>query len=159
MHLLNCEETVKSYYTYVVYYNGLNRCVQLMFKAVDDRDFSSVYNSFRPISAKGIALDTITYPCEDNASWNDKTREYYHSLKDSDKISWGIFADNIDTDPLKSKIPRHGRENRLQVPHCHLLHGNGLELSAEGCSGTDRGWSDSAFHVPFFPLDRCRGHG
>lgn len=111
MHLLNCEETVKSYYTYVVYYNGLNRCVQLMFKAVDDRDFSSVYNSFRPISAKGIALDTITYPCEDNASWNDKTREYYHSLKDSDKISWGIFADNIDTDPLKSKIP--GMEEKI----------------------------------------------
>ena len=105
MHLLDCEETIKSYYTYVVYYNGTNRCVQLMFKAVDDRDFASVYNTFRPISVKGIALDTLTYPCEDKASWNEETRAYYNSLKNADKISWGIFADNIDTGTLDSKIP------------------------------------------------------
>lgn len=117
MHLLDCEETIKSYYTYVVYYNGTNRCVQLMFKAVDDRDFASVYNTFRPISAKGASLDTLTYPCEDKASWNEETRAYYNSLKNADKISWGIFADNIDTG---TRIPKSPGSRKRSIIHSPL---------------------------------------
>ncbi|MGN0172601.1 MAG: glycosyl hydrolase [Acutalibacteraceae bacterium] len=117
MHLLECDPSVKSYYTYVVYYNEINRCVQLMFKSVDDRDFAAVYNSFDPIVAKGTAVDTLLYPCEDNPSWNEETSAYYHSLKESDKMTWGLFAGNVDDNNLfRVKIPVIEKAIDFQFP-------------------------------------------
>ena len=105
MHLMECDDTVKSFYTYVIAHNGVSPCVQLMFKAVDNRDFSPVYRSLRVIPVRGKGVDTVTYPCRDNPSWNDKTRAFYHSLRERKKLLWGIFCGNLDTGSLEEAIP------------------------------------------------------
>lgn len=105
MHLMECDDTVKSFYTYVIAHNGVSPCVQLMFKAVDNRDFSPVYRSLRVIPVRGKGVDTVTYLCRDNPSWNDKTRAFYHSLRERKKVLWGIFAGNLDTGSLEEAIP------------------------------------------------------
>ena len=106
MQMLECAASVKSYYTYVVIYNNVNRCVQLMFKAIDDRDFASVYQSFRTIVKKGAAMDTVTYPREDNPSWSDATAAYYHELTERDNITWGVFSGNLtETNTMRLQVP------------------------------------------------------
>ncbi len=104
MHLKGCAPTVQSYYTYVVIYNDLT-LHQLIFKCVDDRDFSAVYTTFRTIYEKGAGVDGVTYPCKDNPSWSEETKAYYDSLMNTETIQWGLFNGNIQDDPLEHRYP------------------------------------------------------
>lgn len=97
-------EGTKNYYTYVAIYNEL-KLTLLMFKAIDDRDFADVYNTYQSIYDKGAAVDTVAYPEGGNPNWAPETKELYDSIMNTDHVIWGMFNGNIDNDPLELKYP------------------------------------------------------
>ncbi len=103
--LEDCPAGTKCYYTYVDYYNDLGETVHMMFKAIDDRDFSDVYNSFQGIYQKGAPVDTRLYPCMDNPNWSDETKDYYHALKEQEHVDWGLFSYKLQTTGIEINIP------------------------------------------------------
>ena len=104
LHLEDCLEGTKSYYTYAVFYNDL-KMTYMMFKCVDDRDFANVYNTYQSIYEKGTAVDTLAYPEGGNENWTTETKELYDRIMESDKVIWGMVNGNIEQDPLKIKYP------------------------------------------------------
>lgn len=103
----NLEETLegtKSYYTYVVFYSEL-KITYMMFKCVDDRDFSEVYMSYKSIYDKGMAVDTLTYPEGADKNWNEETKALYDEIKGTENVIWGMVNGNIDGDPLQMNYP------------------------------------------------------
>ncbi len=104
LHLKETLEGTKCYYTYVVCYNEL-RITHLMFKAVDDRDFSEVYTTLQAIYDKGAAVDTLSYPESPSPSWNEDTLALYNELQARDTVMWGLVNGNLQDDPLKVKYP------------------------------------------------------
>ncbi len=104
LHLKECLEGTKSYYTYVVFYNDL-KMTYMMFKCVDDRDFADVYNSYKSIYEKGAPIDTLAYPEGGNPNWTAETKELYDRMMTTDKVIWGMVNGNIEKHPLKRDYP------------------------------------------------------
>ncbi|MGN0172706.1 MAG: hypothetical protein ACI39E_07970, partial [Acutalibacteraceae bacterium] len=132
--LEGCPEGTKCYYTYVDYYNELNASYHLMFKAVDDRDFSKVYMSFQGIYDKGAALDTITYPCENNPNWNEETTAYYEALKTQDYVQWGLFVPRIESNGWDITIPMIEKKLDYEFPVISQYVHFGTDFPTEFCN-------------------------
>ncbi len=105
LKLEDCKEGTKCYYTYADFYNDLNQTVHMMFKAVDDRDFSDVINSFQRVAQKGYGADNWTYPQSNNPNWNETTTNYYENLKVQDHVDWGLFSYKLQNIGWKVNIP------------------------------------------------------
>jgi len=101
MHLKDCPEGTKCYYTYVVFYNEL-KMTYMMFKCVDDRDFAEVYNSYQSIYDKGAAIDTLAYPEGGSESWTDETAALYDDIMNTDHVMWGLVHGNIEQKQRKN---------------------------------------------------------
>ncbi len=104
MHLKECPEGTKNYYTYVVFYNDL-KITYMMFKCVDDRDFVDVYSTYQSIYEKGAAVDTLVYPEGGDDSWNEDTKALYDRIMNTDHVMWGLVNGNIEEHPLKRQYP------------------------------------------------------
>lgn len=104
LHLQDCPEGTKCYYTYAVFYNDL-KMTYMMFKCVDDRDFAEVYNTYQSIYDKGAPIDTIAYPEGGSDSWNDETAALYDRIMNTDHVIWGMVNGNIEQHPLKRQYP------------------------------------------------------
>lgn len=105
LKLEHCPDDVKDHYTYVDYYNDAGESYHLMFKAIDDRDFSDVYMSFQSFFDKGAAIDTVLYPCENNPNWAQETIDYYQAARQQTHVDWGIFSANLQSNGWKITIP------------------------------------------------------
>ncbi len=95
LHLKDCPEGTKCYYTYVVFYNEL-KMTYMMFKCVDDRDFADVYNSYQSIYDKGAPIDTLAYPEGGHENWNEDTVALYDRIMNTDHVIWGLVNGNIE---------------------------------------------------------------
>ncbi|MBQ3094032.1 MAG: hypothetical protein IJC52_02570 [Clostridia bacterium] len=115
MYLRDLPEGKRGYYTYVVCYGELT-ATQLMFKCVDDRDFSDIYETYQTIYDKGAPVDHVAYPEEDNPSWNAETKALYDSLMNTETVQWGLYNGNIDWDPLASSYPRMEEKLDFKFP-------------------------------------------
>ncbi len=104
LHLEDCLEGTKSYYTYAVFYNEL-KITYMMFKCVDDRDFAEVYNTYQSIYEKGAPIDTLSYPEGGSDSWNEETKALYDRFMTTDHVIWGMVNGNIEQHPLKRQYP------------------------------------------------------
>ncbi len=104
LHLTDCLEGTKSYYTYAVFYNEL-KITYMMFKCVDDRDFKDVYNTYQSIYEKGAPIDTLAYPEGGSDSWNDDTKALYDRIMNTEHVIWGMVNGNIEQHPLKRQYP------------------------------------------------------
>ena len=117
LKLDDCPETIKAYYTYVDYYNtAKNATYHFMFKAVDDRDFSNVYMTFKGIFDKGAAVDTKLYPEEPNPNWSAETLAHYEALLEQDHVDWGLFAYRLQTTGWKVTIPMLEKKTGYKFP-------------------------------------------
>jgi len=104
LHLQDCLEGTKCYYTYAVFYNDL-KMTYMMFKCVDDRDFADVYNSYQSIYSKGAPVDTLAYPEGGSESWNEDTQALYDRIMNTEHVIWGMVNGNIEQHPLKRQYP------------------------------------------------------
>ncbi len=128
LKLNDCPEGVKCYYTYVDIYDDVKEAYHFMFKAVDDRDFSSVYNSFVHFYDKGSPVDTVLYPCESNPNWCEETAAYYEEARRRTTVDWGIFSANLQTNGWKVTIPIIEKKIDYKFPiiseYRHFILGN-----------------------------------
>jgi len=103
--LNGCAEGVKCYYTYVDYYNDVNKTYHMMFKSVDDRDFADVYNSFKDIAETKAGVSTKTYAAGYNPNWSKETKAHYDALCKQKGVEWGLFSYKLQTTGWKNTIP------------------------------------------------------
>lgn len=94
------------YYTYVTLYNTTNRVYRLMFKSSSDQDFVTVADSFVGMVPQGACIDTKTYPLTLNPKWDEKTKQYYNYLQNSNQVDWGLFTSKIESTGIRLTIPR-----------------------------------------------------
>ncbi len=111
-----CKEGTKCYYTYVDFYNDLNNTVHMMFKAVDDRTFDDVINSFKRVAQKGHPMDSWTYPQANNPNWNDTTKTYYENLMKQEHVDWGLFSYKLQTTGWNVNIPLFEKKTEFTFP-------------------------------------------
>ncbi|MBQ3094031.1 MAG: hypothetical protein IJC52_02565 [Clostridia bacterium] len=114
--LENCPEGTKCFYTYVDLISETGNLYHMMFKAVDDRDFAEVYESFKAIYDKGAAIDTLLYPCENNPNWAPETKEHYEALREQETIDWGLFAYKLETTGWDINIPMLEKKLDFKFP-------------------------------------------
>ncbi|MBQ4617719.1 MAG: hypothetical protein IJB27_05025 [Clostridia bacterium] len=117
VQLTGCDEKTRSYYTYADYYNkNMTSTYHMMFKCVDDREFTDIINSFKGIYDKGSAVDTRTFPAENNPNWAQETVDHFEALKAQEHVDWGLFAYRLQSTGWKVTIPMLEKKMDYQFP-------------------------------------------
>ncbi len=116
LKLEDCPAGVKSYYTYVDYYDNLKSTYHFMFKAIDDRSFEDIIMSFDAFFDKGAAVDTKLYPQGNNPNWSEETVKFYEELCEQETIDWGLFSYRLQTTGWDLTIPLLEKKLEFKFP-------------------------------------------
>lgn len=108
-------------YTYVTIKTKGLEFFRLLFKYYsDDIDaktkIDKAVNSFKYFKPTQKADYNTDFKPEIPQNWSDETLALYNSIKDSDKLMWGIFTKNIYTTGIDTKIPELEQKLEYEFP-------------------------------------------
>jgi mannan endo-1,4-beta-mannosidase len=103
-------------YTYLLLKTGTQNFFFAMLKySSGDQSAASlpqrVLDSFKYFKPEGTPVYTTDYAPELPDDWTADTRALYDKIANSDKVLWGIFTKNVDTEGIGTTIP--GIEQKL----------------------------------------------
>ncbi|MBQ7573485.1 MAG: hypothetical protein IJT23_04435 [Clostridia bacterium] len=88
----------KNVYAYCYIYDKEQRYYRVMVKAKEynrefiDTVYKMLYSFELDLPITGQMQNTTDYHPIENPKWNKETREFYHSLLNSDTLKWGIYV-------------------------------------------------------------------
>jgi len=91
----------------------------LVMKATSDSSakMDAIVKSFKEITPKGAAVNTVSFERETPSYWNDETKAYYEKLCEQDATDWGFFSASMT---YKSSSDYETQQDRIRKAYDKL---------------------------------------